>query len=135
ASPTPTPDSARVEVARALVAILDPGAGMLQTFETALPAQKAANPRIPAMFWEEIEKRAKSDLPKLIEIMVPIYAAHFSTDELHQLMQFFQSPLGQRLRAEQPAIMNESMQAGQKWGMEVAADVLKEMAAKGVFPQ
>ncbi len=40
--------------------------------ETALPAQRASNPRIPAVFWDRFAERARSRRSEFVELLVPI---------------------------------------------------------------
>lgn len=50
----------------------------------------------------------------IIEEIIPLYARHFTADELHQLAAFYASPLGAKMLASMPQILSESMQIGQK---------------------
>ena len=50
----------------------------------------------------------------IIDEIVPLYARHFTAGELHQLADFYQSPLGAKMLVTMPQIMSESMQIGQK---------------------
>ncbi len=100
--------------------------------EATLPAQRAANPQIPSEFWDEFVARARSSVPALIELLVPIYAVHLTREEAEQLAEFYQSPLGRRLAEVQPLILQESMQAGQQWGAQIGAEVAQELARKGI---
>ncbi len=47
----------------------------------------------------------------MINAIVPIYQKHFSKADLDGILAFYTSPVGQKLQSEQPAIMQESMQA------------------------
>src|SRR5689334_19455266 len=48
----------------------------LSGMEAMVPAQRAANPQIPAAFWDAFLARARRGLPQLVDALVPIYAAH-----------------------------------------------------------
>ncbi len=100
--------------------------------EVAIPAQRAANPRIPKEFWDEFAARARRDMPRFIEMLVPVYDAHFSKPQLEQLVAFYQSPLGRHLTKVQPEIAVQSAQAGQKWGAELGVAVGQDLAKRGV---
>ncbi|MFA6448073.1 MAG: DUF2059 domain-containing protein [bacterium] len=62
-----------------------------------------------------VEKTYKSifaifDVDSLInKIYVPIYAKHFSDDDIKAMIAFYDSPVGKKLVAESPAIATESM--------------------------
>ena len=78
-------DSARTALARRLLEAMNAGPMMLKGIEIGIPAQKAANPRIPEVFWTEFQARAQRDIPTFVERAVPIYATRFSKQELEQL--------------------------------------------------
>jgi len=46
---------------------------------------------------------------ELVDVIVPIYQQHVSKSDVEQIVAFYRSPVGQRLLAEQPAMMQESM--------------------------
>jgi hypothetical protein len=58
----------------------------------------------------------------------------FSSAELQQLLAFYDTPVGRHLAEQSAAIDTDSMKAAQLWGVGVAGDVMKELAAKGVVP-
>lgn len=87
---------------------------------------------IPTEFWDEFAVRARREMPRFIEQLVPIYAAHFSTAQLQQLVAFYESPLGRHLADAQPHVTVESMQAGQLFGAALGAEVAQDLARKGV---
>jgi len=128
------PDAARVAGARELLDLMKVGPAMLQGLEMGMTSQRAANPQVPEAFWTEFGARARRDLPKFIDSVAPIYAARFSAEELKQFAAFYRTPAGRHLADEGAALNMELMRAGQRWGVELAADVMKEMAAKGVMP-
>lgn len=87
------------------------------------------NPNVPQEFWDGFRKQAKAD--DFIELIVPIYAAHFSGDEVKELIKFYQSPIGKKLVKEQPLMMTESMQVGQAWGARLGAKISRQLQEKG----
>lgn len=97
-----------------------------------MPVQKASNPRIPAVFWDRFLAQARARKGEFIDSLIPIYSRTFELSELKGLLQFYQSPLGRRLLAAQPAVMQESMQLGQRWGMRIGAEIGQQLAAEGV---
>ena len=79
------------------------------------------------------EPDARRDTTRLVDMLVPIYAAHLTQPELEELLRFYNSPIGQRLTAVQPAIFKESMAAGESWGEQIArmvGDSLQQSQAK-----
>ena len=125
-------DSAKVTLTRQLlkhVGAVDLAIGMM---ENALPAQRAATPHIPAVFWDRLLAEAKARRGELEDLMVIIYERHFTTDELRQLLAFYQTPIGRKLLASQPSISQESMRAGEEWGGRVGNVVAEQLAKEGL---
>jgi hypothetical protein len=103
--------------------------------EASLPAQRASNPRIPAVFWDRFLAQARARRAEFVDSMVPLYSRTFNEADLRALLQFYQSPLGQRLLETQPGLMRESMQIGQRWGARIGAEIGQQLAAEGVAIQ
>ena len=93
---------------------------MLGNLESMIASQRQNNPQIPAAFWDAFLAHARRDTTRLVDMLVPIYAAHLTQPELEELLRFYNSPIGQRLTAVQPAIFKESMAAGESWGEQIA---------------
>lgn len=106
---------------------------MAQALPQLLNSFKKTMPNVPADFWDEFEKQA--DTNELVELIVPIYEAHFTDDEIKQLIAFYESPVGKKLSAETPAVSQESMMAGQKWGAALGRKIAEELRAKGYAPK
>ncbi len=131
----PPVDSATAATIHELLALTGSVKLALSGMEAMLPAQRAANPRIPPVFWDAFLARARADTSRLSALLVPIYAAHFTRPELEQLVRFYRTPLGARLLKELPPIMQESVQAGQSWGAQIGSAVAESLTAAGVrFP-
>jgi hypothetical protein len=79
------------------------------------------------------------DSPALVDdmvaLMVPLYASTYTVDEIRQLTAFYDSPLGQKMVAKSPELMDRSMQAAYKLMMPrvtlVMADYWPAVAAAG----
>ena len=82
------------------------------------------NPDIPqkamAAIKDEMNKALAEDMPKLMAEIVPVYAKHFTHEDIKGLIAFYGTPLGKKSVREMPAVMNESMQVGQAWGHGIA---------------
>jgi uncharacterized protein len=73
--------------------------------------------------------------PKLMDEMadavMPLYAKHFSADELRAMTAFYRSPVGAKMVRTMPQLMGESMQISQRVVMpRVMATIQKLMPAK-----
>lgn len=101
----------------------------LQAMRQGVAAQKQASPQIPEAFWSEFMKRFSVEQ---IEAMVlPVYERHFSAEELQALLNFFETPAGRAFLEKQPAIQQESMEAGQALGEKIGREVAQKLQAEG----
>jgi len=71
--------------------------------------------------------RSKVDAGHLVELAIPIYDKHFSDDEIKGLIQFYQTPLGQKTIHELPAVVTEMQLEGKQWGEAVGRDSMREV--------
>jgi len=128
-------DAPTAAAARRLLAVTGATKLMLSSMESMIAAQRQANPQIPGAFWDAFMAHARRDTTRLIDMLVPIYASHLTQSELEDLLRFYMSPIGRRLTAVQPAILQESTQAGQNWGELIARMVGDSLAqAEGNLP-
>jgi hypothetical protein len=125
-------DTAKIALIRQVIAATHAADQAVLAMETGLPAQRASNPRIPAVFWDRFAERARARRADFVELLVPIYSHLFSPAELRDLLKFYQSPLGQRLLEVQPDLTREAMLAGQQWGMRLGTEIGQELAAEGI---
>jgi hypothetical protein len=128
----PARDSAKTALIHELLVMTHAVDQALSTMEAALPAQRAANPRIPAVFWDHFLTQARARRGDLEAMIAGAYDRHLSSDELRQLIAFYRTAVGQKVLAELPAIMQESMQAGQEWGQRLGASVAAQLAGEGI---
>lgn len=128
-------DSARVALVRQLLAVTHSTDLMFTSIEASLGAQRAGNPGVPPAFWDRLLTEARAHRADLEAAVIPIYARHFSDSELRQLIAFYQTPIGQKFVAEQPALLKESMQAGQEWGRQLGTRVAQQMMSDGTAPK
>lgn len=130
---TPLPrDSAKVAIIRQLLKQMHAVDVAVSAMELQIPAQRAANPQIPTVFWDRFMTLVHGRANDLENVYVVIYDRHFTTDELRQLIAFYQTPVGRKLLDKQPMILKESMMAGQQWGQKIGSDVAQQLSAEGV---
>lgn len=71
----------------------------------------------------------------MIDELAAVYARNFTADELRQVAAFYRMPVGQKMLQKLPAITQESMTVGQKFGQSVAAELrtrmLEELRKRG----
>jgi len=114
-----TPSRSKEAAIREVLQLTGAAALGMQVMEQMRPALEKAIPNVPASFWNEFMAEVRPD--ELVDIIVPVYSKHFTLDELEQLVQFYKTPVGRRVIDEMPAVMKESMAAGQEWGRQIGA--------------
>jgi hypothetical protein len=125
-------DTAKIVLIRQVIAAARAADQAVLAMEAGLPAQRASNPRIPAVFWDRFAERVRTRRAEFVELLVPIYDQRFSPAELRDLLAFYQSPLGLRLLEVQPDLTRDAMMAGQRWGMRLGAEIGQDLAAEGI---
>ena len=79
----------------------------------------------------EVATKMRADLaPRLDELsneMARLYATKFTEPELKELLAFNKSPLGKKLLAEQPTIVDASLQFAQTWANSLSDEVVGKM--------
>jgi hypothetical protein len=69
----------------------------------------------------------KFDVDQVTDQLVDFYDKHFSDDEIKGLLQFYGSPLGQKVAAEMPKIGRETQAAIRAANAKAAKDALAEL--------
>jgi hypothetical protein len=72
----------------------------------------------------EYEKRY--DFDKVNDELIKLYDQHYSAEEIKGLLQFYGSPLGQRVAAESPKIFHEIQEATRAEAAKAVKDALEE---------
>jgi uncharacterized protein len=79
-------------------------------------------------FIESYQK--KFDVDQLTEQLVVIYDKHYTDDEIKTLLQFYGSPVGQKVAAEMPKIAREIQAASRTTGAKAAKEALQALKAQ-----
>jgi len=72
----------------------------------------------------------KFDVDELTEQLVAIYDKHYTDDEIKTLLQFYGSPVGQKVAAETPKIAREIQAASRTMGAKAAKEALQALKAQ-----
>ncbi len=79
-------------------------------------------------FVESYQK--KFDVDQMTEQLVAIYDKHYTDDEIKTLLQFYGSPVGQKVAAEMPKIAREVQAASRTTGAKAAKEALQALKAQ-----
>jgi hypothetical protein len=79
-------------------------------------------------FVESYQRRF--DVDQMTEQLVTIYDKHYTDDEIKTLLQFYGSPVGQKVAAEMPKIAREIQAASRTTGAKAAKEALQALKAQ-----
>jgi hypothetical protein len=127
-------DPAKLQLIRQLLVKVRVTDQSLLAMEQQIPAQRAANPRVPAEFWERFMAEARARRGELEDGYAALYDRHFSAAEIRELLAFYDTPIGKRFLEVQPVLMREGIALGQEWGSRVGAEVGRTMGGEGTRP-
>lgn len=110
--------------------------GSMGAFKTAITQMmgsfKNMNASVPQEVWTELENEFKStSMDELVTMLAPVYEKHMTEADLNEIIKFYSTPVGKKMAEKTPVIMQESMQAGQQWGMAVGQKVMAKLKEKG----
>ena len=101
-----------------------------QMIDSLLKEDPEIPPKAVAAIKEEINQTYADEMPKLIAEIVPIYARHYTHEEIKGLIAFYSTPLGEKSIKEMPALLNECMQAGREWGQQLTPRILPRLESR-----
>ncbi|HET8966327.1 MAG TPA: DUF2059 domain-containing protein [Candidatus Acidoferrum sp.] len=73
---------------------------------------------------------AKADVEHLLDLAVPVYDKNFSHQEIRSLIEFYQTPLGQKAIATLPKVTAEMQEQGRKWGEDLGRQCMVEVLSE-----
>ena len=98
--------------------------------ESSLPGT-ASRERIIDAYIDKLLALLKSD--DYSERIIALYAKYFSDSDIHQLVQFYQTPIGQRFNSAMPQLFGEMNQLGQAMAMNNLPGIIKQLCKE--FPE
>jgi hypothetical protein len=131
-------DPAKAADIRQLMDVAGTKAIMTQTMETMSNTLKPllSNALPPGEYREKlvglffVKFKSKADPQQLLDSLVPLYDKYLSTEEVKGLIQFYQTPLGQKWVQEMPKLTAESQEIGRKWGEGLGRQSMLDVLAE-----
>ncbi|QNA46612.1 DUF2059 domain-containing protein [Lacibacter sediminis] len=102
-----------------------------QTMEMMISSFKKQMPAVETDFWDEFMKEAQTG--DLITMIAPVYAKHFTENEVKELIAFYKTPVGKKLVEKLPVISQESYGIGETWGKALSEKVAAKLKAAGYY--
>lgn len=90
---------------------------------------KTMLPDVPADYWELFLEEI--DYEYFIELLTPIYKKYYTQEEIQDIIAFYESPTGQKMIEVQPMISQDSMIAGEEWGMILVEQINSKLNDDG----
>lgn len=98
---------------------------------------KVSRPDIPEEMYDILAEEVNSTIGEamtekggFIEIITPVYHKYYTHEDIRQLLAFYHSDIGRKVVKVMPALMQESMAAGQLWGERLAPVIQKRVAER-----
>jgi uncharacterized protein len=114
------------------VAINSMSKGMAQAFKQQAPAKGKEIDEVMDLMAAKFNARKE----EVLAMVAPLYAEKFTVQELTEIGAFYKTPIGQKMIATQPEILQKSMQLGMAWGQsigrEVEVEARKELKKRGI---
>ena len=98
----------------------------VQALVEGIDLYKEMFPEIPEKIW--IDFLSEIDNQDIIDIYLPLYDKYFTHQDIKELIQFYDSPIGKKMIRVEPYIMQESMIEGEKWGEKISTKLLQNIA-------
>ena len=89
---------------------------------------KQMMPRVPEKYW--VQYRQFITVEELRNRLAYVYDKHFTSEELTELLKFYDSPVGKKLTGEALPISKESMEVAQQFSKRAAQAVMSEFRAE-----
>lgn len=120
-----TPKSQKINQ---LLEITGSGKIGIQVMNQMINNFKKSYSKVSEQFWEDLKKEIKAE--DLEKIIIPIYDKYYTETDIDQLIAFYNSPIGKKMIATMPQVMQESMAAGQIWGKQISEKVIAKLKEK-----
>lgn len=106
---------------------------MERIIPTMFESLKKIAPEVPDEWWQKAEVKMQENFKtdKISSGIADIYVKYLSKEELKDIVAFYKTPSGRKIAENSPAIHQDCMMWGQKLGMEVASEILKDLKESG----
>ncbi|MEL7354432.1 MAG: DUF2059 domain-containing protein [Cyanobacteria bacterium J06560_5] len=112
-----------------LIALTNPPGTNEFLMETMIAQFRQIAPEVPDLWWDTFAE--KVDYDELNALVIPIYARYYTPEEVSAMLEFYRTPVGQSVLAKLPLVLEESVAAGQTWGLNLAEEILTELEEDG----
>lgn len=100
-------------------------------------ALSQTRPDIPAKAFDIVSEEvnlviseAMTSTGGFVDLIIPVYDKHFTSADLELLIDFYKTPIGQKVVSKMPGITGEAMQIGQRWGQSLGPKIAERVKAR-----
>ncbi|HEX4642128.1 MAG TPA: DUF2059 domain-containing protein, partial [Candidatus Acidoferrales bacterium] len=79
------------------------------------------------LFLEKFGPRSQALIPKMLDLAIATYDKYLTDEDIKGLIQFYQTPTGQKTLSVLPKIVVELQTAGQKLGEQAGRETMMEV--------
>lgn len=120
--------TSKTEKINQLMELMGSGKMAIQMMNQMMDSFKSSYSKVNDTFWEDFKKEIKAE--DITNMIIPIYDKHYTESDIDQLIAFYNSPIGKKMIATMPQVMQESMVAGQAWGKQISEKVIAKLKEK-----
>jgi hypothetical protein len=93
---------------------------------------KEQSPNVKSTIWEEFENEfLHTSINELVDMLAPVYKKYMTKEDIETMIQFYETPVGQKYAKSTPLIMRESMEIGQQWGARIGEEIGHKLKERG----
>lgn len=96
-----------------------------QNLEKRVPNE--AGRQFAGLVVEKMQRKMNLQYDGLMETLLPVYDKYYSDEDIRGLLEFYGTPLGQKLLSALPNITREAQSIGYQWGYKIGEDSVKEV--------
>jgi hypothetical protein len=98
--------------------------------QTIKKARPDISPKVLDMLPEEIMAVFDANAESFKDTIIPIYHRHFTADDVKGMIRFYSTDLGKKTIRVMPALIGESLTAGQQWGQSLGPVLIERVKAR-----
>ena len=95
---------------------------------------KQQDPNMSEALSAKLKEWMEQSLPDLIKMMTPVYAECYTQKDLEDMIAFYQTPLGQKIVASQPKVVEGMSKVLPEWSAIWTPKLLELMKEAGQTP-
>jgi uncharacterized protein DUF2059 len=133
-APAAGADTTRLVWARRLLTAMHARDALLAGLDSGFAQeQRSSTQQIPAVFFDSLMAHARRDVPQLVDSLAVAWSVQMSVEDLQNVVQFYEGPLGQRYAAAEASVTLQTSELAKRWGMREAIAVMKDLMDKGLL--